>query len=477
MTIAYDGLADLWRLTGLPPDPLNTVDLPGSQLGQPGDPVLPSSFRVGTAAQVSIAALACAANAIWQMRTGQFQHISVDLRHAATEFRSERYLRVDGGPAPELWDAIAGAYRCKDDRWVRIHTTFPHHREGILRLLACTYEREAVARALGAWEADAFEAAAAEAGLVAARLRSFEEWDAHPQGRAVAALPVLKISRIGDAPPLPPPMRSPGAASRPLSDVRVLDLTRVIAGPVCGRSLAAHGAQVLTITAVHLPAVEPLVIDTGRGKRSAFVDMRMASGRQTLAQLLRTADVFVQSYRPGALAARGFGPEEAAELRPGIVYVSLSAYGHTGPWAGRRGFDSIVQTACGLNHAEALAASTDQPKPLPCQALDHASGYLMALGALAALVRQATEGGSWHVQVSLARTARWLRGLGRVEDGFACANPTLADVTDLLEETPSGWGRLLVVRHAAQMSETPPHWELPSMPLGTHQPTWNVETS
>ena len=174
------------------------------------------------------------------------------------------------------------------------------------------------------------------------------------------------------------------------------------------------------------------------------------------------------------MPARGFGPHEAASLHPGIIYVSLSAYGHHGPWAERRGFDSIAQTASGFNHAEALAAGMDEPKPLPCQALDHASGYLMALGALAALLRRATTGGSWHVQVSLAQTAHWLRGLGRLADGFACPDPTFDDVSDLLEDSPSGWGTLRAVRHAARMSETPPRWDLPAMPLGTHPPTWDA---
>jgi crotonobetainyl-CoA:carnitine CoA-transferase CaiB-like acyl-CoA transferase len=466
MANAREALADLWRLTGLPVEALEVAELAGD------DPALPSSFRVGTAAQASIAAVACAANAIWSMRTGRLQQVAVEMRHAAVEFRSERYLRVDGKPAPEIWDKIAGAYQCGDGRWVRIHTNFPHHRDGMLRLLGCAYDRAAVADALKDWDTEALERVATDAGLVAAMMRSFEEWDAHPQGRAVAALPTLTITRIGDAPSRP----FPEAPERPLSGARVLDLTRVIAGPVCGRALAAHGANVLAISAAHLPSVAPLVIDTGRGKRSAFADLRAAEGRETLARLISGADVFIQSYRPGALAGLGFGPAEVAAMRPGMVYVSLSAYGHIGPWSSRRGFDSIVQTATGFNHAEAQATGVSEPKALPCQALDHASGYLMALGALAALARRATEGGSWHVQVSLAQTGAWLRGLGRVEDGFACADPAFEDVADLLEEAPSGFGRLLAVRHAARMSETPPHWTLPAMPLGTHPPAWSDGT-
>jgi crotonobetainyl-CoA:carnitine CoA-transferase CaiB-like acyl-CoA transferase len=466
MSSAPEALAGLWSLTGLPDELLPMVDLSGH------DPVLPSSFRVGTAAQVSIAAVASAANALWKLRTGRLQRVSVDMRHAAVEFRSERYLRVNGGTEPDLWDRITGAYQCGDGRWVRIHTMFPHHREGILRLLGCEYNRASVARALRGWDAEAFESAAAEAGLVVAMVRSFEEWDTHPQGKVVGALPLLSVTRIGDVPPQPPSSDTPNPA-RPLSGVRVLDMTRVIAGPVSGRVLAAHGADVLNISAAHLPSSEPSVMDTGRGKRSAFLDLRVPDDRQTLTNLLRSADVFVQSYRHGALAALGFGPKEMATIRPGIVYVSLTAYGEQSPWASRRGFDSIVQAASGLNDAEARAANGTDPKPLPCQALDHASGYLMALGALAALARRATEGGSWHVCVSLAQTGRWLRDLGRVEGGFACLDPTIQDVGDLLEEHPSGWGHMLAVRHAARMSETPPAWDRPSVPLGSDPPVWS----
>jgi crotonobetainyl-CoA:carnitine CoA-transferase CaiB-like acyl-CoA transferase len=395
------------------------------------------------------------------------------MRDAAIEFRSERYLRIDGKPAPELWDKIAGLYRCGDGRWVRLHTNFPHHRDGVLKLLGCEHDRAAVQRALEGWKAEAFEEAAAQAGLVVTMTRSFAEWDATGQGRAVAGLPTFSIERIGDAPPQP----VPSLGERPLSGVRVLDLTRVIAGPVCGRTLAAHGADVLLVTGAHLPQMGPLVIDSGRGKLSAFVDLREQSGRETLRGLLRDADIFVQGFRPGAVSGNGFGPEEAARVQPGIVYVSLCAYGHEGPWANRRGFDSLVQNANGINDAEAVAAGADQPKPLPCQALDHAAGYLMALGAMAALARRASEGGSWHVRVSLAQTGHWIRGLGRVADGLSAPDPKFDDVRDRLEEIDSGFGHLTTVRHAAVMSETPPRWARPSVPLGTHKAEWPGRSS
>ena len=458
---SLDALTSLWRDAGQPADALSMLRLTGSE------PVLPSSFAVGTCAQASIGAAALAAAELWRMRGGGLQEVSVDMRHAAVEFRSERYLRVGGAPPGEIWDKIAGAYRCGDGRWVRLHTNFTHHRDGVLAILGCAYDRAAVQAALDRWKAEDFETAAADKGLVVTAMRSFAEWDAHPQGRAVATLPAVSIEKIDGSPAekLPP-------AERPLSGIRVLDLTRIIAGPVCGRTLAAHGAEVLLVTAPHLPAVEPLVIDSGRGKRSTQIDLRERTGCIALEALLAGADVFVQGYRPGGIGARGYSPELAARIRPGIVYVTLSAYGPVGPWAARRGFDSLVQTASGFNAAEAEAAGKDAPQPLPCQALDHASGYLMAFGAMAALRRRALEGGSWHVRVSLAGTGHWLRGLGRVEGGLACADPDQAAVRDLLEETPSGFGPLTAVRHAAHLSATPTRWARPSVPLGTHPPAW-----
>jgi crotonobetainyl-CoA:carnitine CoA-transferase CaiB-like acyl-CoA transferase len=453
-------LADLWRTAGQDDAALREVALCGAE------PVLPSSFAAGTAAQATIAAAALAAGELWRLRSGRRQRVTVDMRAAAIEFRSERYLRVDGKVPEEYHDGIAGLYRCGDGRWVRLHTNLPHHCSGLLALLGCAHDRAAVQRTLAGWRGEALEDAAAAAGLVVTACRSFAEWDAHPQGRAVARLPLFSIEQIGEA-----PAKALPAGDRPLAGIKVVDLTRIIAGPVCGRTLAAHGADVLLITAPHLPSMLPLVIDTGRGKQSASIDLRQATGRETLTALVRDADIFVQGYRPGAIAAFGFGAEQVAKIRPGIVYVSLCAYGHEGPWAGRRGFDSLVQTASGLNVAEAETFGQEEPRPLPAQELDHATGYLLAFAAMTALARRAQRGGSWHVRCSLAQTGHWLRSLGRV-DGMKCPDPRSADVRDLLQESPSGFGRLTAIRHAAVMSETPPRWERPSVPLGTHAPLW-----
>jgi hypothetical protein len=224
----------------------------------------------------------------------------------------------------------------------------------------------------------------------------------------------------------------------------------------------------MLVNSPHLPNIDAIA-DTSRGKLSAHADLRSEAGRDALSGLLADAHVFVQGYRPRGLAALSFGPEEAAARRPGIVYVSLSAYGTQGPWADRRGFDSLVQTAMGFNHAEGEAAGDGKPRPLPMQILDEASGYLIALGVAAALWRQQQEGGSWHVQVSLAQTGHWLRGLGRVSGGLAVAEP---DIEPWLESAPSGFGELRGMRHSAQLARTPVVWARPSMPPGSDPPAW-----
>ncbi len=454
-------LREIWSLGGGDPDALERVSLSGA------DPVLPSSFRVGSAAQASIAAAGLAAAELWRQRGGRAQRVAVDMRAASIEFRSERYLRIVGREPPPLWDPIAGIYRTGDGRFVRLHTNFAHHRRAVVELLGAGGSRESVQDKLLGWKGEDFESAANAAGAVVAMMRSAEEWSAHPQGRALAALPLFEIERIGEAPPRPL-----GPGPRPLSGVRVLDLTRVVAGPVCGRTLSAHGADVLRIASPALPFFEWVVIDTGRGKRSAFVDLETPDGPPLLTRLLRDADVFVQAYRPGAIAARGFAPEDVARIRPGIVYVSLSAYSHLGPWSARRGFDSLVQTATGFNHAEGVAAGVAGPKELPAQALDHASGQLMAAAAMLARARQAREGGSWHVRLSLAQTGRWLWGLGRVEGGLPAPDLSLGDVQDRIDESDSGFGRLRAVRHAADLSETPARYARPAAALGSHAPEW-----
>jgi hypothetical protein len=333
--------------------------------------------------------------------------------------------------------------------------------------LSCKPEREAVQAALLQWDGEAFETAAYAAGGVVTVMRSHDEWSALPQAKALAELPLVVIEKIGEAAPRPWP-----AGNQPLAGVRVLDLSRVIAGPVAGRTLAAHGADVMLVSGPDLPAIPWLVIDTGRGKFSCALDLKSEQGRDAMRELVAGADIFSQGYRPTALASLGFAPEQAAEISPGIVYVSLSAYGHAGPWAERRGFDSLVQTATGFNHAEGQAAGIDGPKELPAQMLDHATGYLMAFGAMMAKTRQSREGGSWHVRVSLAQTGRWLWSLGRIADGLKADDWRGEAVSPFLQESSSGFGPLRAVSHSAVLSKTPAFWTRPAMPLGSHAPQW-----
>ncbi|HEY1089563.1 MAG TPA: CoA transferase [Burkholderiaceae bacterium] len=448
-------LAGLWQIAGLDPAALAFAQLRGAE------PVFPSSFACGTAAQASIAAAALAACELGHVRGADRQQLCVEMRHAAIETLG--WFSLDG-VVPDLWDAFSGLYACADG-WVRVHANFAHHREGALRLLGldpATAQRRDAEKALRAWRALDFETAAAERGLVATALRSFAQWDATEQGLAIAAQPLFTLERIGDADPLVlPPLH---ADQRPLSGLRVLDLTRILAGPVGGRALAAHGADVMLVNSPKLPNIGAIA-DTSRGKLSTHIDLLTAEGRGSLQRLVAGAQVFVQGYRPGGLAALGFGPDELAEARPGIVCVSLSAYGTQGPWSNRRGFDSLVQTAMGFNDAE----GGDQPRALPMQILDQATGYLIAFGAAAALCRQQHEGGSWHVQVSLAQTGQWLRSLGRVAGGLSAVKPDLAPY---LETEPSGFGVLQAVRHSAQLERTPARWTRPSMPPGSHATEW-----
>jgi len=455
-------LDTLWRAAALPPEALPFAALSGT------DPVFPSTFCVGAAAQSTIVAAALAACELGHQRGAPRQRVSVDMAHAAMECTG--WFSIDG-QTPEAWDAFSGLYRCADG-YIRLHANFAHHRDGALRLLGldpATAHRSDAEKVLQGWRARDFEDATAQQHLVATALRSFDDWDATPQGQALAAQPLFTIDRIGvptqAAPRTLPPL---DASALPLSGVRVLDLTRILAGPVGGRALAAYGADVMLINAPHLPNIASIA-DTSRGKLSAHADLRTAPGRAALEQLIGGAHVFVQGYRPGGLQALGYGINDLARLRPGIVYVSLTAYGTQGPWAERRGFDSLVQTAMGFNHAEGQAAGDGAPRPLPMQILDEATGYLMAFGAAAALWRQQREGGSWHVQVSLAQTGQWLRHLGRMPGGLAASKP---DIAPYLEKSASGFGALCAVRHSAQLERTPAQWIRPSMPPGSSAPVW-----
>jgi crotonobetainyl-CoA:carnitine CoA-transferase CaiB-like acyl-CoA transferase len=424
------------------------------------DPVLRTPYRVGAAGAAALAAVGIAAANLWHQRTGRRQQVALDLRTAAASLKSGAYLRIDGKPPPAPWDPMSGFYAVRDGRWVSIHCNFANHRKAALDVLGTEEDREKANAAAKAWDGAALEEAIHKAGGCAGLARSAAEWAAHPHAAAVARQPLLEIVRIGEAPPRPLP-----EGDRPLAGIRVLDLTRVLAGPTCAKTLAEHGADVLKITAQHLPDSGAIEFDTGIGKLAAFLDLRVPNGVSTLGGLLQGADVFSQSYRPGALAARGFSPEAAARLRPGIVYASLNAWGQTGPWKDRRGFDSIVQSVSGMALAQGDGLTA---KLLPCSAIDYVSGYLMAYGVMVALARRATEGGSWLVRVALARTGKWIVDRGSVDP----ATPLAEMPEELAQDTESPAGRITHLKPVLQLSETPPRWARPPVPLGHHKAEW-----
>ena len=436
------------------------------------DPILPTSFRIGETAAASLGAVALAVSDIWKLRTGHSQDIKVNVRRATASLRSSRYMTMDGAPVAAERTPVMGVYPAQNGRWSYLHCNFPNHRDAALAVLGVEEDREAVRRAVSRWDALELEEAIIAANGAGGMVRSMEEWSRHPQAAAVASMPLLEIEKIGDSPPQPLP-----DGSRPLSGVRVLDLTRVLAGPTCARTLAEHGADVLKITASHLPSSKSQEHDTGHGKLSAYLDLRQDKDVEILRGLVSEADVFSQGYRPGTLAQRGLSPEDLVKLRPGIVYVSLSAFGRVGPWASRRGFDTVVQTVSGITDRQGKLFPGVEPGPqfYPVSAIDYLTGYLMAFGVLTALARRVREGGSWLVRISLAQTGRWLVERGQVPEVELQDVPqdfTPEEIEQWSTSTDVPGGRLRHLAPVLQLSETQPYWARPSVPLGYHDPVW-----
>ncbi len=439
---------------------LNNLSITGAE------PVLPARFKIATAAAAAIAATGLAASELFNLRNNTSQDISVDLHDAALAMRSHAYMQVVGEEPPKLWSPLSGFYQTKDKRYVQLHCNFPHHAAGVVNVLQCENTQESVAAAIKTWQGQQLEDTLAKAGMCASLIRTPEEWAHHPQAQAIASLPLMEIIKVSDSKP-----EALTEADRPLTGIRALDLTRVIAGPITGRTLAEHGAEVLRIGSPNLPSIPGLVIDTGFGKRSAFLDLQQDADRNKLKKLVQQTDIFSQGYRPDSLAQRGFSMEELIQLRPGIICVNLSAYSHVGPWANRRGFDSLVQSATGIAYEH---AGGYPPQHLPAQVLDYVSGYLGAFGTMVALQRRAEEGGSYLVRISLAQTAHWLNALGRLngDDVMQRRIPEFNDVKDklLCDKTP--FGDVYHLKPVIQLSKTLAHWSHVAVPLGSDSAEW-----
>jgi len=440
------------------------------------DPVIRTPFKVTETAVAALGAVGLAVDDVWHTRTGRRQTVSIDTRQATASLRSSFYIKLQNEVVSNARNQVMGFYPAKNGRWSYVHANFPHHRAIALKLLNVPEDRAAMRKAVAGWDALELEEALVAAGGVGGMVRSRAEWAEHPQGKAIASLPIMEIIKLGDSPAEPFKPLKPGAM-RPLAGVRVLDLTRVIAGPSCARTLAEHGAEVMKISAAHLPHLGRQELDTGHGKLSAQLDLREARDTETLKGLVRNADVFSQGYRPGTIGARGFSPEALHARRPGIIAVSLCAFSHAGPWASRRGFDTVVQSVSGITLRQGETFPGEEPGPqfYPSSAIDFLTGYLMAFGATVALKRRALEGGSWLVRVSLAQAGRWLMERGEVDvaelpRAVEEFSPEEIERWTITSQTPQG--QLWHLKPVLKMSETMPYWDKPTVPLGYHRPVW-----
>lgn len=455
------------------------LSLPSENIVVSGaDPVLSTRFSLGETTADILVAIGVAVNDIWEMRSSERQDLQIRVEHAAAALRSYMYLAVDNESVNSEFkqqigrQGISTPHLTKDGRYLLPHMGLPHLAKKILEILDCEYERDSVVKAVARWDALELENSIAEVGACGAMVRSEEEWRNHPHGQILAGKPVIEIIKIADSDPEPIP---DGVIDRPLTGIKVLDLTRILAGPTCGRTLAEHGADVLMVTAEHLPQTRYFVVDTSHGKRTTFLDFENAEQKLTLLRLIKSADVFSQGYRPGAMSRHGLSPEELAEIRPGLIYTSMNCYGYEGPFADRAGWEQLAQTVTGI---AAEQGASQQPRLLPAAACDYTTGYLAAYGTLLALGRRAREGGSYHVRASLCQSAMFIQQQHRVEWQHQVEGDQVGlDVdkqliNEILVTTSTPYGEMNHLGPVLRMSDTAPRWDIPSSPLGTHDAVW-----
>jgi crotonobetainyl-CoA:carnitine CoA-transferase CaiB-like acyl-CoA transferase len=441
------------------------------------DPVFSTRFRIGETTANILAGVGVAVTDIHELKTGRRQKVAIDVRHAAATCQSSKYLSVpaEGGgwkkvesPSMAHMRSITQPWRCKDGRWYLPHFNLPHLHDRVIGVLKCESSAEGVAKAVAQWDSHDLEEAVAAARACGSVVRSNAEWLAHPHGKMLTGKPLVEITKIGDSDPIPFP-----GGERPLSGIRVLDLTRILAGPIAARTLAEHGAEVLMVTARHLPQVPEHVMDTSHGKRSCFLDFNKAEDVATARKLARSVDVFSQGYRPGIMDKHGLSPEQLAAERPGIIYVSISCYGHGGPFTNRGGWEQIAQCTTGICLDNGgLDNGVERPKLLPASACDYTTGYNGAYGVLLALARRAREGGSYHVRVSLCRSGMYIYKQGHVKYPEPDMGLTKAELDSIMIESKGGHGTLKHLGPVLKLSDTRPYWDKPSPVLGSSKPEW-----
>jgi crotonobetainyl-CoA:carnitine CoA-transferase CaiB-like acyl-CoA transferase len=460
----------LMAIRGLPLPEKDEVSITGS------DPVLNTHFRLAATASAAVAGIGVAVNDLWELKTGRRQAIAIDAVAATAALKSKNYFQAKNanGVFENVTDAsheanrgLTGIFQTKDGCWLLPHFGLDHLRRRMLDLLQADANTESIAKAVAKWDALELENAIDEARVCGGMIRTNEEWLQEPHGKILAAKPVVEIIKIGDSEPEPMP-----AGDRPLSGIKALDLTRILAGPITGRTLAEHGADVLMVSAPHLPQVWSYVADTSHGKRSCYLDLRDESEKQTLLDLVKTADVFSQGYRPDKINQMGLGPEALAEIRPGLIYVSINCYGADGPFSHRGGWEQIAQIMTGIAAEGVQSSSGYKPKTLPAAANDYITGYLGAYGTLLALARRAREGGSYHVRVSLCQTGMMIYDQGKVGTLPENLNLGMSDVDSLCMESDSHLGRIKHLAPVLSLSETRPFWALPTPKMGSNDPRW-----
>ncbi len=433
-------MSQAWLALDGDPACLDLVEDTGDGAG-----LLPSTLAALPAMTAAVTTSVLAASVLDAARRSEEPRpVTVNREHVAVAARSEHYARSGVNQESERMSPLSRFWRTSDGSWFRLHGEYPWHRERALQVLGCEDRHKSVKEAVAGWRGEDLEDALSAAGGLGYAVRTEEQWHEHPQGRAVATLPLLQHEAgKGTGRTLLP--------GRGATGVRVLDMTRVLAGPIATRTLAAWGAEVLRVDSPRLPEMPAHALDTLPGKRSADLDLAEPAGRARLEELLSVADLLVQGYRPGALARYGLDPRELSERHPHLSVVSLSAWGPRGPWAARRGFDSVVQGPTGIALAE---GAEGLPGTLPAQVLDHATGYLAAAAGLLALASVHLGGQPRSVQLSLAQTARWLLGAGHAE----MEAPQRADVEAYRIVLPGAVAPVSVIGPPGRTADLQPRW-------------------
>ncbi len=451
------------------------------------EPVMDSPWHIGEASATALSALAAALTLIWKKRVKKTvdQTIDIDLVTSALSTLRCNFMRQNGYPVPlpDIDYPTVGLYPVKDGKYVFINGGFPRLRRGILKTLNCPDDREGIRLALSKWNAADIESELQRGGYCCAMCRSPEEWETTEQGKALVnslvdnglVKPVV-IEELCDG--KPQPFSNLNDGENPLSGVRVLDLTHVLAGPTCGMMLAEQGADVMRVNGPQIPSILPFVMDTGHGKLNTQIDIKSEEGNRILWDLIDDGtDVISESYRPGTFDKQGLSPMEVANYlkrkNRGIIYVSINCYGHVGPWKDLPGWEQLAQTATGLAYEQGMSKGTE-PRLLPTYPNDYITGYLAAYGVLAALLKRHVLGGSYHVKISLCATAMWLQRFGKVNNGIIPPPPIEQSVIDklMIDNDNTGYGHLKYFGHPIKYSVTEAAWKRPSVPIGYNKPKW-----